>query len=175
MTTENSQQPDQSQPTPAPTSTSNSAGTQPRPRRPECPRCKNTGFMGWKQPENYPLSEVTFCECDYGLLSRDYWQRRANAKHQQRLDTLFQSAGIPPHFRSFTFDSLLARAGDDQPAEVGHASAEVDRGAVVGMVSGCASRAEDADPRRPHPRPPDRGDPVHFALCCRRPTLQSAD
>lgn len=111
MTTENSQQPDQSQPTPDPISTNNSVGA--RQRRPECSRCKNTGFMGWKQPDNYPLSEVTFCECDYGLLSRDYWQRRANAKHQQRLDTLFQSAGIPPHFRSFTFDSLLARAGND--------------------------------------------------------------
>ena len=59
------------------------------------------------------MAEVAFCECDYGVLAHDYWQKKAKAKQQARLDKLFANAGIPEHFRSFSFESLLKRSGND--------------------------------------------------------------
>lgn len=42
-----------------------------------------------------------------------YWQRKETAAQQERLNRLFVGAGIPLHFRDFTLETLIARAGDD--------------------------------------------------------------
>jgi len=104
----NNQQP--TQPPPSSPNAQNSPSTPTSSKR--CPACHNSGLRGWKQPENYPLKECVFCECEYGILALDYWTKRQNAKQQKRIDQLFDGAGMPAHFRDFTLDTFEHRAKD---------------------------------------------------------------
>lgn len=76
-------------------------------------RCLGTGLLGWKQPLNYPLSEVTFCECRHGIKALEFWKQAERNAQQESIERLFASSGIPENFRSFTIDSLAARVGND--------------------------------------------------------------
>ena len=86
----------------------------------ECYACQDHGFRGWKTPTaGYPLKECQVCDCRTGQRVAAYYQRKETEAQQLRLDRLFAGAGIPPHFRDFTIDTLVARAGNDpakQPA-----------------------------------------------------------
>lgn len=42
-----------------------------------------------------------------------YWRRKEAEAQQLRLNRLFAGANIPPHFRDFTIDTLIKRAGND--------------------------------------------------------------
>lgn len=73
----------------------------------EC-RCQGTGYLSWKQPDNYPIGEVEFCDCVAGEMRHDYWQRVSAQKKSKQLASMFEGAGIPQRFQSLTIDSLEA-------------------------------------------------------------------
>ena len=70
--------------------------------------------MGWKTPKHYPVSEVQFCDCVVGQRRLADAQIEANRERQRQLDEAFASAGIPPHFRGLTIESLIERCGNDK-------------------------------------------------------------
>jgi DNA replication protein DnaC len=75
--------------------------------------CGNLGFVGWKTPRHYPLSEVQFCPCPAGKRAEEDENLKAAARHQEKLQQAFSRAGIPAHFHGLTIDTLAAVAGDD--------------------------------------------------------------
>jgi DNA replication protein DnaC len=103
-----------------------------------CPACGNIGIRKtcFKQPINYPLNQIDWCECDYGILALDYWTKKSREKQQKRLDKLFMGAGIPAYFRDFTIETLKARVGND-PAKL----------AVIAYVETFLADKRIVDPR----------------------------
>lgn len=79
-------------------------------QREVCP-CQGTGYLSWKQPDNYPIGEVEFCECEKGRLRRNYWEGKDKQRQAKKLSTMSEGAGIPARFQSLTIDSL-AQIGD---------------------------------------------------------------
>lgn len=80
----------------------------------QCISCQDTGYLGWKTPHaGYTLKECTFCECETGQKTLEYWRLKEVKKQQKQLDSTFANAGIPAHFRSFTIESLLERCNGD--------------------------------------------------------------
>jgi DNA replication protein DnaC len=56
---------------------------------------------------------VQFCDCEVGTAALEQARRDDAAKRQRVLDKMFESAGIPQHFRSMTIDSLYHIANGD--------------------------------------------------------------
>jgi DNA replication protein DnaC len=75
----------------------------------KCQWCGNAGYRTWKQPWNYPLSEVQFCECSYGEAALQFWEAKAKAAKQDKLRSLFAGAGVPAHYRDLTLETLRQR------------------------------------------------------------------
>lgn len=115
MTTENNSQPQKNEQPPSSPSAQSLPPTRISSSYKVCPACRNSGIRVtcWKQPQNYPLNEIDWCECDYGILALEHWHKKAVAKQQKRLDKLFAGAGIPDYFQSFTVESLKQRVGKD--------------------------------------------------------------
>lgn len=80
---------------------------------PNCGKCEDSGYQGWKTPPHYPLSQCSVCDCEAGQYILAHWQRKEAEAHQRRLAKLFLAAGIPAHFRDFTLETMIERAGDD--------------------------------------------------------------
>lgn len=78
-----------------------------------CVFCGGQGIVGWKQPRNYPLNEVQFCDCEAGQRFKAAEQRKLTEKHQAQLGATFTRAGIPAHFHGLTIDTLAELVGDD--------------------------------------------------------------
>lgn len=85
----------------------------------------------------YSLKECEFCGCASGVAQLAYWQRKVTSGNQARLDKLFTSAGIPPHFQGLTLETLIALAGDDP--EKAAAIAAVQEFIATGSVTDPAS------------------------------------
>lgn len=75
----------------------------------KCQWCGNAGYRTWKQPWNYPLSEVQFCECSYGEAALAFWEAKNKAAKQEKLRSLFAGAGVPAHYRDLTLETLRGR------------------------------------------------------------------
>lgn len=61
----------------------------------------------------YPLAQCDVCECENGKAIRRMWEVENADRQQKRLNDLFRGAGIPAHFRGFTIDTMVERAGKD--------------------------------------------------------------
>lgn len=80
----------------------------------QCDLCQDQGYRGWKTPyAGYPMSEVQFCDCASGQGARAFWRQKESEANQRQLNQLFAGAGIPPHFRDLTVDSMIVKAGKD--------------------------------------------------------------
>lgn len=79
----------------------------------DCDLCQDTGYRGWREPWNYPVAECEFCDCGKGITARAFWARKDSEALQRKLNGLFSAAGIPPHFRDLTIDTMIERAGRD--------------------------------------------------------------
>jgi DNA replication protein DnaC len=90
--------------------------------------------MGWKTPRHYPIAEVQFCDCEVGAAALDQARREDAAKRQRTLDKMFESAGIPQHFRDMTIDSLyrIAKADPDKRDAIEAARELVETGFTAG-------------------------------------------
>lgn len=62
---------------------------------------------------NYPMNQCELCDCPIGKSVLLNYQRKEAEAQQRRLAKLFVGAGIPAHFRDFTLDTMIARAGTD--------------------------------------------------------------
>lgn len=95
-----------------------------------CLLCQDQGYRGWKTPfAGYPIAQCEFCECDSGKRARRFWEQKEAEVQQRNLNQLFATAGIPAHFRDFTVESMIQRAGNDSGK-----SAAID--AVVQFING---------------------------------------
>jgi len=98
----------------------------------ECAACKDTGYLGFKTLMNYPLAQCELCSCQLGKYVLAQHQRREAESQQRQLAKMFVSAGLPAHFRDFTLDTMIERAGND-PEKAG-AIAVVKQFAADGLV-----------------------------------------
>ena len=96
----------------------------------ECNKCEGTGYLSWKQPDNYPIGEVEFCTCQLGRRNRQYWDDSSKAKQAKRLSAMFESAGIPPRFRDLTIESLAAIKDPGKQSAIAAARTLVDMGYI---------------------------------------------
>lgn len=80
-----------------------------------CATCQDAGYLGWKTPHaGYALKDCRFCGCEAGQTAQRYWQNKATAAQQAKLDGIFASAGIPAHFRTLTIETMLERCANDR-------------------------------------------------------------
>jgi len=96
----------------------------------ECNKCEGTGYLSWKQPDNYPIGEVEFCTCQLGQRNRQYWDDSSKAKQAKHLSAMFESAGIPPRFRDLTIESLAAIKDPGKQSAIAAARTLVDMGYI---------------------------------------------
>lgn len=111
------------------------------PTRYSCMLCEDTGYRTWKQPENYPMSEVEFCSCDEGRRRVRDWDRILAGKNAAALTKLFEGAGIPSRFQGLTIDSLAAFKDREKAQAIAAARElaengyiETDKGPMNGLV-----------------------------------------
>lgn len=64
-----------------------------------CPKCAGDGYIGYKSPDNYPIEEVKFCDCEIGYARKQQWEKRLASKKKSDLDTMLDAAGIPTRYR----------------------------------------------------------------------------
>lgn len=85
----------------------------------------------------YPLAQCDVCECENGKAIRRMWEVENADRHQKRLNELFTGAGIPTHFRGFTIDTMVERAGKDpgKTAAIDAVIAFVNSGVVLDRSS----------------------------------------
>lgn len=60
---------------------------------------------------------MQFCDCDLGGRTQAFWQRKQSEQHSAKLAKLFDAAGVPDRYRTFTVDSFQKLAKGD-PAKV---------------------------------------------------------
>lgn len=78
-----------------------------------CNACLGSGYRSWKTPDNYPMAQVEFCDCEEGDRTRAYWERKAAQKQRQRLDSLFTLSGVPQRYHELTLDTFRPLAAND--------------------------------------------------------------
>lgn len=64
-----------------------------------CPKCAGDGYIGYKSPDNYPIEEVKFCDCEIGYARKQQWEKKLAGKKKNDLDTMLDAAGIPTRYR----------------------------------------------------------------------------
>lgn len=79
-----------------------------------CPKCNGIGLLDWKTPDHYPISELKFCDCKVGQRKLESVRVEVGRAQQKRLDAAFASAGIPPHFRGLTIETMIERCENDR-------------------------------------------------------------
>lgn len=85
----------------------------------------------------YPIAQCDVCDCANGQAVRRLWAVENADRQQKRLNQLFSGAGIPAHFRGFTLDTMIERAGRDpgKQAAIEAVIAFVNGGVVLDRAS----------------------------------------
>lgn len=97
-----------------------------------CPKCDGDGYIGYKSPDNYPIEEVKFCDCEIGYARKQQWEKRLNGKKKIDLDVMLDAAGIPTRYRRHRISDW---EGDNQWAVI-FARSFAESGCIVGKLGG---------------------------------------
>lgn len=97
----------------------------------KCKKCLGSGYVGIKTPDNYPMDQVEFCECQMGITQKGFWSRKIAGKRQSDLESILDSAGIPPRYRNHRISDW---DGDSQAA-VNSVRSYIESGSVKGRGS----------------------------------------
>lgn len=96
-----------------------------------------TGIAGWKQPLNYNLNEIEWCDCERGQAARRYWYDKRQTQERVRMQQLFASAGIPSEYETASIERLASLNDGEKAAAIAAARELIDTGEVGGKRSLC--------------------------------------